>query len=149
MKKKQKLIICSLIFVAGGIGNIFFSSILHGMLSRQITTVQLIPLADCINSLSANRQHLMMFLCLQGFITILAAFFYFTNIRPYQADLNTVTPDIQTPKAVGQYQHGSSRWLKDSEKDKAFKSFVLDPSDPFIKNLVKTGYDGLDFLKTK
>jgi len=21
-----------------------------------------------------------------------------TNIRPYQADLNTVTPDIQTPK---------------------------------------------------
>jgi len=61
--------------------------------------------------------------------------------------LLTVTPDIQTPKAVGQYQHGSSRWLKDAEKEKAFKSYILDPSDPLIKSLIETGYDGLDFLK--
>ena len=43
-----------------------------------------------------------------------------TNMRPYESDLDTITPEIQTPRAVGQYQHGSARWMTDSEKDKAF-----------------------------
>jgi len=61
--------------------------------------------------------------------------------------LNTVTPDIQTPAAVGQYQHGSAKWLSEKEKDKAFESFVLDPDDELIKGLLQSGYDGLDFMK--
>lgn len=89
----------------------------------------------------------MLFVCLQGFILILSIMFFLINLRPYQSDLDEVTPDIQTPKAVGQYQHGSSRWLMDSEKEKAFKSFILDPNDKLIKNFLTTGYDGLDFLK--
>lgn len=149
MKTKPKLIVCALIFVAGGIGNIFFSSILHGLLSRQIETMRFIPLSECISSLTSSKQHFLMFVCLQGFILILSVMYFLTNLRPYQSDLNTITPDIQTPKAVGQYQHGSSRWLKDSEKEKAFRSFTLDPNDPFIKSLIKTGYDDLDFLKEK
>jgi len=61
--------------------------------------------------------------------------------------LNTVTPDIQTPAAVGQYQHGLAKWLSEKEKDKAFESFVLDPDDELIKGLLQSGYDGLDFMK--
>ena len=147
MKTKLKIIVCALIFVADGIGNIFFSSILHGLLTRQIDTMRLIPFGECISSLASSRQHFLMFVCLQGFILVLAVFYFLTNLRPYQSDLTTITPDIQTPKAVGQYQHGSSRWLKESEKEKAFKSYVLDPNDPLIKSLIKTGYDGLDFFK--
>ena len=33
-------------------------------------------------------------------------------------------------------------------KDKAFESFILDSNDPQIKELIRTGYDGLDFMKT-
>jgi len=35
------------------------------------------------------------------------------------------------------------------EKDKAFDSFILDPSHPQIVELIKTGYDGLEFMKEK
>ena len=68
-------------------------------------------------------------------------------MRPYESDLDTITPEIRTPKAVGQYQHGSARWMSDAEKGKAFDSFTLDPDDPAIRELLKTGYDGLDFMK--
>ena len=42
-----------------------------------------------------------------------------------------------------------ARWMTDSEKDKAFDSYILDPHDPTIRQLLETGYDGLDFLKEK
>jgi type IV secretion system protein VirD4 len=50
---------------------------------------------------------------------------------------------------VGQYQHGSAKWLSDREKDRVFESFVLDPNDPQIAELLRSGYDGLDFIKAK
>ena len=89
----------------------------------------------------------MLYLCLQGFVCVLAVMFFLTNMRPYESDLDTITPEIRTPKAVGQYQHGSARWMSDAEKGKAFDSFTLDPDDPAIRELLKTGYDGLDFMK--
>ena len=72
-----------------------------------------------------------------------------TLVSDNESDLDTITPEIQTPRAVGQYQHGSARWMTDSEKDKAFDSYILDPHDPTIRQLLETGYDGLDFLKEK
>lgn len=90
-----------------------------------------------------------LYLCLQGFVSVLAVMFFLTNMRPYESDLDTITPEIQTPRAVGQYQHGSARWMTDSEKDKAFDSYILDPHNPTIRQLLDTGYDGLDFLKEK
>lgn len=149
MERKPKLTICVLIFFAGGIFNLFFSTTLHGLLTRKMTRLTILPFGRCASSLFNNRQHLMLFLCLQGFILILALLFYLTNLRPYQSDLDTITPDIKTPKAVGQFQHGSARWLTDKEKNKAFGSFVLDPDNPQIKKLIQTGYDDLEFLKDK
>jgi len=147
MKTKPKLIICAIIFFVGGFGNLFFSTALHGLLSREITKLALIPIGDCLSSMFSSRQHLILFACLQGFIFILAVMFYLTNLRPYQSDLDEITPDIQTPRAVGQYQHGSARWLTDTEKDRCFDNFVLDPNDKMIKELIASGYDGLEFIK--
>ncbi len=149
MKTKPKLMICALIFFAGGFINIFFSSALHGLLTKKMTKLTILPIGECIVSIFSSRQHFMLFLCWQGFMSILAVMFYLTNLRPYQSDLDNITPDIQTPKAVGQFQHGSARWLKDTEKDKAFHSFVLDSDNPEIKKLIATGYDNLEFLKEK
>jgi hypothetical protein len=147
MKKKPKLIICSLIFIVGGFTNIFFSTAVHGLLSRQITVLKLSPINECLESMLMSRQHLMLFFCLQGFVLVMAFMYFFTNLRPYQSDLVEITPDIKTPVSVGQYQHGSARWLKDEEKDKAFDSFILDPNHPQIRELIETGYDGLEFIE--
>jgi type IV secretion system protein VirD4 len=102
---------------------------------------------ESIGSMAASKQHFMLFFCLMGFSLIMSAVFFLTNMRPYQSHLSTITPDIQTPAAVGQDQHGSAKWLTDKEKDKAFEHFILDPDDPRIAELLRTGYDGLDFMK--
>lgn len=149
MKTKQKLIVCTLIFFTGGFANVFFSDALHRLLSRQMTVLKLSPIGECLTSLFSSRQHFLLYLCLQGFMLILSVMFYTTNLRPYQSDLMEITPDIKTPVPVGQYQHGSSRWLRDSEKNKAFNSFVLGPDNPQIKKLIETGYDNLEFFKEK
>ena len=146
MKTKPKLIVCALIFVLGGVLNLFFSTALHNILSGQMRSLQFYGIAECIKSIVTNKQHFLMFLCSQGFVAILAVVFFLTNMRPYQSALSDVTPDIQTPVAVGQYQHGSAKWLSDKEKDKAFESFVLDPNDEQIEGLIKSGYDGIDFM---
>ena len=138
MRTKGKLLICGLIFVSGAVLNLFFSTAVHGLLTRKITRLSLLPIGDCLASLFSN---------LQGFVCVLAVMFFLTNMRPYESDLNTITPEIKTPKAVGQYQHGSARWMSDAEKEKAFDSFILDPNDSAMRELLKTGYDGLDFMK--
>lgn len=149
MKTKPKLLVSALIFLSGAVLNIFFSAAVHGLLTREITRLTLLPIGACLHSLFTNQQHMILYLCLQGFISILAIMFFLTNMRPYESDLDTITPEIQTPRAVGQYQHGSARWMTDTEKDKAFDSFILDPHDQTIQQLLKTGYDNLDFLKQK
>ncbi len=149
MKTKPKLIICAAIFILGGIANVFFSTALHNILSGQMKTLAMTGFAEGIQSIAASGQHLRLFLCTQGFALILAVVFFLTNMRPYQSHLNSVTPDIQTPAAVGQYQHGSAKWLNDKEKDKAFESFVLDPDDKEIAELLRSGYDGLDFMEAE
>ena len=107
------------------------------------------PIGDCLVSLFSNRQHMMLYLCLQGFVSVLAVMFFLTNMRPYESDLDTITPEIQTPRAVGQYQHGSARWMTDSEKDKAFDSYILDPHNPTIRQLLDTGIRWFGFSQRK
>ena len=126
----------------------FFSAALHNILTGQMGMLEMPGFFESIGSMAADRQHLMLYLCSQGFMLILSVVFFLTNMRPYQSYLRRITPDIETPAAVGQYQHGSAKWLTDKEKDKAFESFVLDPNDPQIKELLRSGYDGLDFMKT-
>ena len=148
MKTKPKLIICALIFFLGAVVNVFFSTALHNILAGEMRTLEFIGFFECIGSIASDRQHLLLFLCSQGFALILALVFFLTNMRPYQSYLRSITPDIETPAAVGQYQHGSAKWLNDKEKDKAFESFILDPNDKEIAELLRSGYDGLDFMKT-
>ena len=146
MKTKPKLILCAVIFLIGSIVSVFFSTALHNILSGRMSTLAFTGFFKCIGSMAADRQHLTLFLCFSGFSLILSFVFFLTNMRPYQSHLRAVTPDIQTPAAVGQYQHGSAKWLTDKEKDKAFESFTLDPNDEQIAELLRSGYDGLDFM---
>ncbi len=134
MKTKVKLLICSLIFTIGGLVNILFTTSVHSILSRQSKVLQLFSVMECLKSMANSKQHLMLFLCFQGLVAVMAVMFFFTNLRPYQSNLVEITPDIRTPVPVGQYQHGSARWLKDEEKDKVFDSFVLN------KNMNENGY---------
>ena len=149
MKTKPKLVMCAVIFLTGSFISVFFSTALHNVLSKQTTTLAVTGFFECIGSMAAERQHLILFLCLSGFSLVLSVVFFLTNMRPYQSHLRTITPDIQTPATVGQYQHGSAKWLTDKEKEKAFENFILDPNDEQIRALLRSGYDDLDFMEGK
>lgn len=149
MRTKQKLIICFIFFMVGAVINIFFSMTVHGILSGQIGSLKLFTINECLRSIFMIRQHLILFLCFQGFILLMAVIYFLTNLRPYQSDLVEITPDIKTPIPVGQYQHGSARWLNETEKEKAFDSFILDPNHPQVMELIESGYEDLEFTKKR
>ena len=135
--------------ILAGLGtllNLFFSAAMHKMLSREAVTFTLVPLWECISGLFTEQRQGMLFLSFECFVILCCVLFFVQNSRSYQSDLMKVTDDIEIPVPVGQYQHGSSRWLKEEEKEKVFEAYNLDPSNPVIKELIATGYDGLDFI---
>jgi type IV secretion system protein VirD4 len=147
MKLKEKLILSSIIIGIGTVFNLFFTAALHGLLSRQYDTLTLIPLLQCLDGLFTQKQQLLMFLSFEGFIVLCCTLFFIQNSRSYQSELMKVTDDIFTPIPVGQFQHGSSRWLREKEKSKVFACFTLDPKNKIIGEMIATGYDNLDFVK--
>lgn len=147
MKKKEKLILSVALISIASIFNLFFTAALHGLLSRQYDTLTLVPLFQCITGLATQHQQFLMFLSFEGFICLCCVLFWVQNDRPYQSDLIKVSGDICTPAPVGQFQHGSSRWLKEDEKSKTFRTQEIDPENPIIKMLLDTGYDDLPFMK--
>lgn len=147
MKKKEKLILSSVIIGIGSLFNLFFTAALHGLLTRQYTTLTLVPIWQCVEGLFTHRQQGLLFLSFEGFILLCCVLFWVQNNRPYQSELVKVAGDIYTPAPVGQFQHGSSRWLYDREKDTVFKTQLIDPKNKVIKMLLDTGYDNLPFLK--
>ena len=149
MKKKEKIILSAVILGLGTIFNLFFTAALHGLLSRRYTTLTLIPLWDCIAGLFTQRQQSLLFLSFEGFICLCSVLFWVQNNRPYQSALVRVSEDIYTPAPVGQFQHGSARWLRDSEKSKIFGTQVISPQNELIQELLDTGYSDLPFMQKK
>jgi len=147
MKLKEKLILSGIIIGIGTVFNLFFTAALHGLLSRQYNTMTFIPPLQCIGGLLTQKQQLLMFLSFEGFIVLCCVLFFVQNSRPYQSELMKVTDDLYTPAPVGQFQHGSSRWLWEKEKSKVFSCFTLDPNNEVIAGLLATGYDDLDFVR--
>ncbi|MFI3238784.1 MAG: type IV secretory system conjugative DNA transfer family protein [Lachnospiraceae bacterium] len=146
MTKKEKVIIVSIIIGTGTIFNLYFTASIHSLLAREVDSLTLIPLLDCLKGIITVSQHRMLFLSFEGFLILCCILFFIENSRPYQSRLLKVTEEIYTPAPVGQNQHGSSRWLKAEEKDEVFSPIVIDTSNKVIRELIDTGYDNLDFL---
>lgn len=142
MKFINKKIFFSILTLIGGIiFNIYFSTMLHLLLSRQNIILLKLNLKYCIKSIASSEEHLVLFLCLNGFILLFAIFIYAANNKPYQSELRHITPKISTPVPAGQKQFGSAEWLTEKEKDTAFNSFTLNKDDIIVKSLIKHGFD--------
>ena len=147
MKKKEKLILSVILLAAGTILNLFFTAALHGLMSRRYDTLTFVPLFQCLSGLFTERQQSLLFLSFEGFLALCCILFWVQNSRSYQSELVKVAGDIYTPAPSGQYQHGSSRWLKKEERDGVFAAQVIDPHNEVIRMLLDTGYDDLPFLE--
>lgn len=147
MKKKEKLILSAILLAVGTVLNLFFTAALHGLMSRQYNTLTWIPFFRCLSGLFTERKQLLLFLSFEGFLALCCVLFWVQNSRSYQSELVKVAGDIYTPAPSGQYQHGSSRWLKKEERDGVFATQVIDPHNKVIRMLLDTGYENLPFLE--
>lgn len=147
MKKKEKLILSAILLAVGTVLNLFFTAALHGLMSGQYGTLTLVPFLRCLTGLLTERQQSLLFLSFEGFLVLCCILFWAQNSRAYQSELVKVAGDIYTPAPSGQYQHGSSRWLKKEERDEVFEVQIIDPQNEVIRMLLDTGYDGLPFLE--
>lgn len=127
--------------------NLFFTAALHGMLSGQTHALTLVSIGECVSGLFTQQRQGMLFLSFECFVALCCILFFVQNSRAYQSDLMRVTDEIEIPVPVGQFQHGSSRWMREEEKDRVFKVCMLDPADPVIRELIRSGYEGLDFMQ--
>ncbi|MDE7324984.1 MAG: type IV secretory system conjugative DNA transfer family protein [Lachnospiraceae bacterium] len=149
MRKKEKFILSLILMAVGSVVNLLFTATLHGMLSGRTGTLTLLPLKQCVNGLFAERQQMLLFLSFEGFLVLCCILFWLQNSRPYQSPLIQVAGEICTPAPVGQYQHGSSRWLRPDERETVFHTQVLDPHNKIVRMLLDTGYDDLPFMQDK
>ncbi|MBU5676909.1 TRAG family protein [Alkaliphilus sp. MSJ-5] len=136
-QKRTRLIMSILILIIGIVSSIFFSTLLHKLLSGETTNLSIPKLKDCVESFMSSRQHLKLFLYFIALSFLASIGFYFSNDKAYQSKLIKVTPMIYTPAVAGQNQHGSARWLTEKEKDQVFKSYVLIKNDKFIQSLME------------
>ncbi len=116
--KKKKLLISLLIIVGGLLFNTYFSTNVHMLLTKKITTISIPKLKYCLESITSSKEHLMLFLCLNSFVMLFAIYFFVANNKPYQSELKQITPKISTPVSAGQKQFGSAKWLTDKEKER-------------------------------
>lgn len=137
MDKKIKLYISTAIFILGTCLNLLFTTNLHYLLKGEVRHVQWFKISTIVGSIISSRQHLLLFLAFDGIILLGAISYYILNHKPYQSDLIEITPMIKTPISAGQKQFGSARWLTDEEKEKHFKSVMLDSNDKKLLSLKK------------
>ena len=120
-KKKEKILGGSILIVAGTLFNLFFTASLHRLLTRQSTVFELVSVQECFAGFMSGKEQGLLFLSFEGFLLICIVLLCVQNRGGYQSDLMKVTDEIATPVPVGQFQHGSSRWMREKEKDQMFQ----------------------------
>ena len=98
-----------------------------------------------IGSIAKNINHLTIFFSMCLLIVFGGALILNSNNGSnFESDMDYITDTIQTPKAVGQSQHGSSHWLKEKEYDRLFASYDIEPKkNHTISQLIKFGNDDI------
>lgn len=62
----------------------------------------------------------------------------------YKSEMQEVIPGLlETPKAAGQGQYGTAKWLQPEQFPTAFHAVLLDRNAPLLKELIEHGMDDL------
>lgn len=127
------------IFVILGIGFLFLIREIDGLMTGQGLLSYNVPLQTVLDVVLNNERTKKMYLLSLAFALSMALVFLIGQNKSYKSELNCITPDIETPKAAGQNQHGSARWLDGKKKGQAFDYVVIHKKNPFIQFLLKSG----------
>ena len=136
---KRKSIVGVFVLILFTVINLYFSTILHGLLGKTFTGINSLSFGGCFDSIINNQKHFILFISIEIFIMLGIALLLVNRFGDYKSNMQTITPKIKTPVMAGQFQHGSSRWLRKNEYKKAFKTVLIDKDNKQIQFLITEG----------
>lgn len=137
-KIKQMLPAFAIFFVLLLIANVYITDVIGMLLTKEPVRFDLNLFR--VFSRVFSREGIKMFFLVIGTEVFIVLSLSLSKTKTYKAELNYIIPDIATPKAAGQNQHGSSRWMKEKEFDTCFNHCILDSNDALIQELIESNY---------
>jgi type IV secretion system protein VirD4 len=140
-KAKAKIILFVALSVVGMAIGFFFSGYINLLLSGgSIDDLAALHPVAIWRSVLKNERHRMLTLCVELVVVAgIAALMLMTRRETFESDTAAIAGAIKTPVAIGQGQHGTARWLKRAERNKAFSLYRLDKDNEIFAALLAAG----------
>lgn len=127
-KKKQililKIIVCSIAMPVLIVVSSYLATFLYHKVSHSDISFRNIGIGLAIQTIKGNQLALMVFIAVNMAFLLVLVLLLTSKKRDYFInELEDITNNIRTPKPLGQFQHGSAKWL--SNFDKTFDNFVM------------------------
>ncbi|WP_124099903.1 VirD4-like conjugal transfer protein, CD1115 family [Ruminococcus sp. Marseille-P6503] len=146
--KKGKIPLLIILFGIACAISFFTAPGVYLFISKQTDKFKACPPQACFEILKAEKDARMLFICIAGFALILCYFLLFSNTKDdYRAELYSVTPDIQIPKPVGQYQHGSAWFLSADKFCEDYPIVKINLKAPVFRYLLQHGKQDINEVK--
>lgn len=115
--KKNKVIVG----IIASICNIPLSLTLASIIHIQLSKIDVPRTLYDISQIVANEKFLPLFFLVFSLFEVLIFAMLVINKNSFYSELDSITDKIQTPKSIGQGQHGTARWQTQKEFEKNFK----------------------------
>ena len=134
--KKNKIIVG----IISTICNIPISIALASILHIQLSKIDVPRTISDFGQIVANEKFLPLFFLMFSLFEVLIFAMLVIDRNSFYSELDSITDKIQTPKSVGQGQHGTARWQTQKEFEKNFRCNELPIKD---KNNYQANKGGL------
>lgn len=146
---KRKLIVAAICFMLALFINVYLSEVVFQVVGRTFDGFSGISFFGSLKSMAESGTHKTIFLCIQVFVLLGLVLLIASRAVGMESKMIRVTADIKTPAVAGQKQHGSARWQTKKEIFNSFDVARLDKNNAVIRELIKHGYDDLEFYHGK
>ena len=136
----HKLFLCCLFVIIGTFDALFLANLINDAFThRSLSERNYLNIFSLIDGAFSNEQPRKLFWIFETMAALVCFVYFFSSLKPYQAEMYQVTPKIEIPKPYGQKQHGSAWFMPDEEKARIFPAVVLFLADDKIKRLLAEG----------
>lgn len=137
--KRYKALLCFFLAAVSVTGGFFASNFLVYTMTGQMD--QVVNLPYFIGQIQTDRAHLLLFLIVTAMIFAGGCYLTFSQprLKAHCTEMIQVTPDIQIPAPAGQNQHGSARFMNDTQKAQYFETVQVSKKNQTIAALYQAG----------
>lgn len=147
MKKKTKYITAVIVFVLLSWCNVFVSVMLHKLMIRDNHWLTFAPFVETCKIVLCDKGARSIYFAFEVFIVLGLIAAQLSRTSTYKSNLVKISKNLEIPQRAGQNQYGSARFYEKDELDKVFTEIEIKKKDSYIRELMRCGYDDLEFMK--